>query len=160
MEQKFPENAPARLRYDLAEDCVKFLNERTGATFVSTPAMLHEIASRLHEVGNDVEAVKGMLERQVRLWKDNTRMKNFLRPATLFDEKKFSDYFGQRALPVPSADTGARAKELEELIAKSPANRESVFHTASASDEDRKQLKAWRRDLADLAQSKRLDRGQ
>lgn len=47
-------------------------------------------------------------------------------------------------------DALARIGQLNELIETSPANRETVYHKASATEADRAQLKKWRGELAQL----------
>lgn len=47
-------------------------------------------------------------------------------------------------------DALARIGQLNELIEKSPANRESVWHQANATEADRAQLKKWRAELTNL----------
>lgn len=163
--EKFSQKAPraeggapgAPARWDLAEAALQFLNAVTGSTFVPTHAVLNEAMERLREVGNDFEGVKRMLARQARLWSGNAKMKNFLRPTTLFADSKFHDYYGQRDLPVPAGSSEERRKELLGLIEKSRANKESVYHSAEASAKEREELKGWRRELAGLEPSKRLE---
>lgn len=146
-----------RLRYALAERVLATLNRESGATFVPTPAVLWEVARRLLEVNQDVEGVERMVRRQVELWSRDPKMRQYLRPATLFAEQKFHDYYGQRDLELPaSTDFGAenpaaRRAALQAKIDKSPANRGSVYHRADATEEEKTQLKKWRAELAALA---------
>jgi len=135
------------LRYDLAEGLVRRLNGVAGTHFLATPAMLFEIASRLAETGNELAGVEAMVDRQAALWKGDPKMAAFLRPATLFGEK-FGDYYGQRELPLPKIGKLNRAA-LEEKIATSPANAQSVYHRQDATDEEKAQLKQWRKQLRD-----------
>ncbi len=147
------EEAPGqvKLRFDLATTCIDYLNHQAGTKFPASPAVVYQVAGRLQETGNDLAGVKRMIDRQVALWKNDARMKAYLRPVTLFDEEKFSSYFGQRDLTATPARPEERRKELETLIERSPANRESVYHQPSqATDADRQQLAEWKRELRGL----------
>jgi uncharacterized phage protein (TIGR02220 family) len=145
---------PPGLRWDLAKELVDHLNQQTGGAFLASSAVLDAVANRLLETKQDVPGVKQMITRQAAIWGKDERMRPFLRPLTLFDEQKFHDYYGQRALPLPdkkaASDPALRRKQLEELIEKSPANRESAYHRADVSDADKQKLRGWRRELAAL----------
>ncbi len=150
-EGHFPEvtslaNGMGKLRWDLAQQCLQFLNTKSGAAFLETQATLHEIALRLYEVNQDVEGVKAMVERQVGLWAGDARMRNYLRPATLFGPK-FAEYYGQRSLALAPAGGPERMKELEGLIERSRANPQSVYHSVQATPQELAQLREWRREL-------------
>ena len=145
---------PPKLPYAQAQEALEFLNSESGATFLPTHATLYEAALRLHEVNRDLDGVKKMIARQVALWSRSPKMRHFLRPATLFDSRKFHDYYGQREMPVESRgelDGPDRRKQLQEAIDKSPANRESVYHRADCGEQEKEQLKKWRADLARLS---------
>lgn len=143
-----PAAAGSGLRFDLAEELLKFLNGKTGANFPCSPGSLHQVALVLQGVGQDLAGAKRMVERQVSLWGKDEKMKTFLRPSTLFGEK-FGEYFGQRDLPV-NRNGWERAEELRDLIQKSRANRESVYHRPDATTEEKEQLKVWRKELGQL----------
>lgn len=136
-----------------AEGLLKFLNERTGSAFLATPETLAAIGACLARVGGDAAGIRQMIERQAGLWGAEARMKNYLRPATLFGEK-FGEYYGQRALalaPSGGASTGrARAAVLREKIEKSRANRASVYHSSAATAAEKAQLAALKRELQEV----------
>lgn len=146
-----PEGMQGEMRYDLAQEVIAFLNEQTGARFTGTPLELQMAAACLARVSNDVPGVKKMIARQKALWAGVPRLANCLQPRTLFDPEKFDGYYAQRDLSIVAGDPATRRRELEELIARSPANRDSVFHRPDATQADRDQLKNWRRELADQA---------
>lgn len=152
-----PGESPSRtgqsgLRYDFAQQLVEFLNQASGGSFLATSAILHEVAHRLAETQQDLPGVKQMITRQAALWGRDEKMRPFLRPATLFDEKKFHDYYGQRSLPLPNknGDPLARRRELEEQIEKSPANRQSRYHDPLAGAAEKEKLRAMRKELAQV----------
>ncbi len=97
-----PQNSD--LSFEGARELLTFLNEKASADFRESPAVLQEIALRLHEVGGDLEGVRTMVTRQCALWKSDPKMSRFLRPTTLFDSVKFHEYFGQRNIPVQASD--------------------------------------------------------
>lgn len=145
---------PGGLRYDLGLNLILFLNEQTGADFKGTRSEIDAAAQCLASVGNDFEGVKKMVARQVALWKPTPKTAAWLQPRTLFDEEKFPGYFAQRHLPTDAVTTDpiARRRELEELIQKHPANRQSVFHRSDVTEEQREELKNWRQELSQLSQ--------
>jgi uncharacterized phage protein (TIGR02220 family) len=143
-------NGDPKLRWDLAKECLEFLNEMTHSGFVINQGTLYTIAARLLEVHQDVGGVRKMIARQAQAWGQDPKMVAFLRPLTLFDAAKFHDYFGQRNLAVPARDPAVRRRELTGLIEKSPANRESTFFRESCTAEQKDELKSWRRELAGL----------
>ncbi len=138
--------------WNFAKDCLELLNAGTGSKFpVSHPSLL-PIAERLSEVGNKVAEVKKMILRQVKMWRDDSKMRAYLRPATLFGEN-FNDYYGQRDQPLPARgnDFTSRTRELEGLIEKSRANRESLYFNEEArTGTELEQLQAWRKELLEL----------
>lgn len=139
-----------RLRYDLAEEILKFLNGLTGASFLGTPVHLREIALRLESVDQDVDGVKRMIERQHGLWSVEPKMVQYLRPATLFEEGKFAGYWGQKDLPLVLGNRRERIEDLKAKIEKSPANRQSLYWKEAHTGQDRADLKRWRQELAGL----------
>lgn len=144
------EGGTVKLRYDLAQQCIAYLNKKTGAAFPESHASLMEAALRLHEVGNDLDGIQVMIDRQAALWGNDARMKNFLRPTTLFESVKFHEYFAQRNLQATPAGGEDQRRELQQRIDTSPANRESVYHSAAATQDEKALLKKWRADLAEL----------
>jgi uncharacterized phage protein (TIGR02220 family) len=149
-----PEEEPrVPFRWDLANEMLLFLNKKTGAEILSNRATLTEIVMRLHEVRYDVPGVQKMIVRQVALWGDDAKMRNWLKPSTLFESKKFHEYYGQRDLSADVKNAGdlrAQRTRLVELIEKSPANRESVYHSKEATEEQKAQLKKLRGELAEI----------
>lgn len=142
------------LRYDLATAVIAFLNQQTGADFKGTRSEVDAIAACLLSVGNDLEGVKKMVARQAVLWLPEAKSAQWLQPRTLFDEEKFPGYFAMRNLPtdIVTTDPRQRRRELEELIEKHPANRQSTFHDANATEAVRENLKKLRLELSQLFQ--------
>ena len=84
---------------DGARVLLDFLNQKAGRHFRPTPATLKPIIARLKE-GNTVSDCKAMILHRWRAWKDRPDMVGFMRPETLFGEKKFAQYMGD----VPTDD--------------------------------------------------------
>lgn len=150
--ESWVEKPAVGMRFDLAKECLDFLNEKTGSQFQPVRAVLEEIALRLIEVNGDVAGVKAMIARQAAVWAPPSKMARFLRPQTLFECQKFHGYFGQRGdvAAVDSGETEARVKKLRELIEKSPANSESAWHSSEATEPEKLELKKWRKELGQI----------
>lgn len=90
-----------------ALEVLTFLNEKTGKAFRESDANLKLIIARLKS-GASVEDCRMVIARKNRDWKDNVKMQEYLRPATLFNAEKFEQYMGELVLPsevVPDAHT-------------------------------------------------------
>ena len=77
------------------------LRAATGRPFRETDGNLALIRSRLAEPEVTADGCRQMIDRQVKLWKGDNRMEEFLRPITLFGKEKFGGYYDTRELPVP-----------------------------------------------------------
>jgi hypothetical protein len=60
------------------------------------------LGQRLEQKEVTTEGVLQMIRRQVKLWKDDPKMREFLRPTTLFNSTKFNEYYAAREQPIPS----------------------------------------------------------
>lgn len=76
------------------------LNEITGSRFRETSANLDLIQSRLDEEGVDSDTVHKMIRRQCSLWMEDPKMRQYLRPQTLFNKTKFESYYANANLPI------------------------------------------------------------
>ncbi len=83
---------------DSARRVLDFLNTKTGKAFRPVPVNLSLICARLDE-GATEQDCKSVIARKVRDWKDDVKMREFLRPATLFNREKFAQYQGQLVAP-------------------------------------------------------------
>ena len=82
-----------RLEAD-AKEVLRVLNELkpSAKPFQETKTNLNFITARLKESGNDVELLTKIIQLKVWQWKDNAKMKMYLRPETLFNATKFQTY--------------------------------------------------------------------
>lgn len=96
------EGKPSRLQTEAAE-VLAFLNERTGRHFRVKKTALAPVVARLKE-GYSVAELRAVVARKVRQWSADDRMREYLRPATLFGAEKFAQYVGEVPPPEEQAD--------------------------------------------------------
>ncbi len=82
------------------------LNELTGSKFRSEGSALAMLRARMTEKEVTTEGIFQMINRQVKLWKDDPKMVGFLRPKTLFNSTNFNEYYAARELRIPNLGTG------------------------------------------------------
>ena len=78
-------------------ECVavlEYLNVKTGSSFRAVPANLKLIAARIKE-GASIADCQAVIDAKLADWSDQTNMKKYLRPATLFNAEKFAQYVGE-----------------------------------------------------------------
>lgn len=97
---------------------VDYLNEKAGTRYkAGTPATDKHIKARLNE-GFTVDDCKAVIDVKTSQWLDNTNMKTYLRPRTLFNEK-FQDYLQEArntkpaVKPAPLKSEDAPVKKLD-----------------------------------------------
>lgn len=91
-----PREAPARhvnSKREAARKILAFLNEQAGKNFQDSDANLDMIAARLGEY--DEKLLRGVIVDRVGQWKDDETMREYLRPATLFNKTKCAQYIGE-----------------------------------------------------------------
>ena len=71
---------------------LEFLNQKTGRRFRPSPTTLKPILARLQEYSFD--ECRGVIVRRWVKWKDDDKMRDFLRPSTLFGATNFAQYVG------------------------------------------------------------------
>lgn len=82
-----------------ARRILAFLNEKAGRRYQENKTNLDFIKSRLKE-GATVTECRQVIVKKCREWKGDPKMELYLRPATLFNKTKFSQYQGELvALP-------------------------------------------------------------
>lgn len=79
---------------DPAREILDFLNEKAQKRYRPTPANLRMIRARLKE-GFTADELRQVIAKKCREWGNNEKMKPYLRPATLFNATKFSQYSGE-----------------------------------------------------------------
>lgn len=81
-----------------AIEVLDFLNEKTGRLYRPVDANLKLIIARLTS-GASVINCRQVIAKKTREWKADSKMVEYLRPATLFNATKFEQYMGELVLP-------------------------------------------------------------
>lgn len=84
---------------DTARLVLEFLNRKTGRHFRPTAKTIEPIINRLKE-GATLGECKAVVMHRWRAWKDDDKMRDCLRPSTLFRPSNFANYLGD----VPTQD--------------------------------------------------------
>jgi uncharacterized phage protein (TIGR02220 family) len=79
---------------DQARTVLAFLNERASKSYRPAPATLKLIEARLAS-GATVQQCKAVIARKIREWHGDAKMRQYLRPETLFGATKFESYLGE-----------------------------------------------------------------
>jgi uncharacterized phage protein (TIGR02220 family) len=78
-----------------------YLNEKTGRGYKPVKANVALIAARLSE--SSVEECRSVIDAKVTAWQHDDKMREYLRPATLFNATKFANYVGELGFSNSSA---------------------------------------------------------
>ena len=78
-------------------EVISYLNEKAGTNFQLVEANTKLVAARMNE-GATLEAMKRVIDFKVGEWIADSKMREYLRPATLFNAEKFAQYTGQVAV--------------------------------------------------------------
>ena len=81
-----------------AMEVLNFLNEKTGRGYRPGAINLNFIMARLKS-GASVMDCRQIIAKKNREWKGDTKMAEYLRPATLFNATKFEQYLGELVIP-------------------------------------------------------------
>lgn len=90
-------------RYQEALEVLEFLNEKTNRVYRPVSTNLTLIISCLRS-GATVEQCRQVIAKKCREWKKDSKMIEYLRPATLFNPVKFEQYLGELVLPNRACD--------------------------------------------------------
>lgn len=80
-----------------AVEVLNFLNSKTGKAYRATKSNLDLILARFKD-GASVQDCKQVIARKVMDWLHDDKMRDYLRPATLFNRTKFDQYTGELVL--------------------------------------------------------------
>jgi uncharacterized phage protein (TIGR02220 family) len=96
----------------LVSEVIQLLNSLTGKKFRADKksSNYNFISARLIEDGYPVEDLKRVVEYKFKEWKDDVKMKKYLRPETLFNKTKFESYVNE--LPVAQESKPLTQEEL------------------------------------------------
>jgi uncharacterized phage protein (TIGR02220 family) len=81
---------------------IEYLNEKAGKKFKGTDSNIKFIRARLGQ-GYTIDDIKAVVDRKVAQWL-GTKHAEYLRPATLFNDEKFNQYFGELNSPMPEKE--------------------------------------------------------
>jgi len=70
-----------------------YLNEKTGRSYKPVKANVALIEARLSE--SSVDECRSVIDAKVTAWQHDNKMREYLRPATLFNATKFANYVGE-----------------------------------------------------------------
>jgi uncharacterized phage protein (TIGR02220 family) len=70
-----------------------YLNEKTGRRYRPLKATVSLIAARLSE--SSIDECRAVIDAKVTAWQHDDKMREYLRPATLFNATKFANYVGE-----------------------------------------------------------------
>lgn len=70
-----------------------YLNERTGSRFKPLDANVSLIEARLRD--SSIDECRAVIDAKVTAWLHDDKMREYLRPATLFNATKFANYVGE-----------------------------------------------------------------
>lgn len=105
---------PKNHQRDSAREAIAYLNERVGARYQNTKTNLGHVNARLSE-GNSLDDVKAVIDFKAQEWGSDPKMRQYLRPETLFSQSKFPGYLtAARASPPQSRHTGFSEREYTE----------------------------------------------
>lgn len=86
-----------------AREILGFLNEKAARRFPPTDSNVGIVVARLRE-GFTPSQLRQVIANRVRKWAGDERMAEYLRPDTLFNRSKFSNYVGE-LVEVPDVET-------------------------------------------------------
>lgn len=77
-----------------AKEIINFLNRKAGKNFQHVDGNLNFVIDRLKE-GASMSDCKMVIAARCRKWNDDLKMREYLRPPTLFNKTKFASYIGE-----------------------------------------------------------------
>lgn len=83
-----------------AEEVLIYLNEKTGKKFQAVNGSLKFIEARISD-GATVEQCRAVIDLKCLSWLKDSKMKDYLRPQTLFNAEKFAAYVGEIGSQAP-----------------------------------------------------------
>ena len=96
-EQEQKQEEEKARRKEQCSEVVSYLNQKASTAYRDKgKATTQFISARLNE-GFSVEQLKLVIDKKVLQWKDDEKMKKYLRPATLFNSEKFEAYLNEPA---------------------------------------------------------------
>ncbi len=79
---------------ELASQAIDYLNQKTGRRYEAVEANLKLVRARLRE-GHTLSIIRQVVDHKCEQWSKDPKMREYLRPSTLFNAEKFNQYVGQ-----------------------------------------------------------------
>ena len=92
---------------NLVPDVINYLNDRAKTDFKPTTANSIKYISDRASEGYVLNDFKKAIDRQVLLWYNDTKMRQYLRPSTLFNSEKFPEYVHGTTIEQPIRDNAS-----------------------------------------------------
>ncbi len=89
-----PDVVPLKTKKQEATEVLAFLNAKASRNYQPTDTNLDLILARLRE-GYTPAQCRQVIAKKTREWLPNDKMREYLRPATLFNREKFNQYVGE-----------------------------------------------------------------
>lgn len=93
---------------------ISYLNDAAGKKFRGAKTDRSNIAQRIEDYGMD--AVKSVIDKKCAKWRDDPKMRDYLRPSTLFRPSNFDAYLNEDSDEQPKAQAKSEIDELKELF--------------------------------------------
>ncbi len=90
-------------------EILSHLSKESGTDFRNVDAHLSKIHARIREGGVTVEGIKKMVSRQCEKWRNDPKMREYMRPKTIFGRENFDNYYAARDQPVIAVDKSGKA---------------------------------------------------
>jgi uncharacterized phage protein (TIGR02220 family) len=85
--------------FEIEDQAIQYLNTRTGKAFRTTAANRKHISARIRD-GFTLDDMKRVVDAKVATWRDDSKMREYLRPQTIFGTK-FESYLNAAPAPKP-----------------------------------------------------------
>ncbi len=86
---------------DCAKNVLLHLNKKTGKNFKPVESNLKFIRARLRETGQSVLTLTAVVDLKTAEWINDPTFSKYLRPSTLFNAEKYSQYYGEIGVETP-----------------------------------------------------------
>lgn len=111
-----------------AKRILDHLNTTAGRSYRAVDSNTNLIKARLLE-GYSEDDLKAIIDRKVRDWRDDDTMRQYLRPATLFNATKCAQYMGE-VPTTPTITQTPKVRMLPDGMPDTPENRAAIGWTA------------------------------
>lgn len=104
------ENENENVSKEVRENIINFLNEKTGKKYRANSDKTKELIQARFNEGFELNDFKKVIDIKVKKWKDDIKMKDFLRPETLFSNK-FEGYLNEDTRTINDTEEAERRRK-------------------------------------------------